>query len=72
MQCSHPPCTCDVTYQGDFCSETCRNVSADEQGLCPCEHSTCQANRGIYEPGETVGDTPLGEGLIPKDTPPLT
>lgn len=70
MQCAHPPCTCAVTYQGEFCSELCDKVSADGTGLCPCEHSTCEANRGIHEPAEVVGETPLGEGLIPRDQPP--
>lgn len=69
MQCTHQPCTCQVTYDGDFCSDACRNVSAAVPGPCPCDHPTCEGNKGVYQPGDVVGDTPLGEGLVPRDAP---
>lgn len=68
MQCSHPPCTCTVTYEGDFCSDACRNVKAAEM-LCPCDHAECFANQPTHAPQE-LGNAPLREGVLPPDLPP--
>ncbi len=60
MQCSHGPCTCQVTYEGDVCSEACRNAMAATDGTqCPCGHALCAGSQGLYQPGGGQAVDPL-------------
>ena len=42
MECSHPPCTCNVEAEGDTCDPEC-GVALDPD-VCSCAHPGCEGH----------------------------
>jgi len=43
MECSHEPCTCQVSEAGQFCGEAC-GLGMDRGPFCNCGHPQCEAS----------------------------
>jgi hypothetical protein len=52
QRCAHPACTCTVPAGQSYCSEHCRQVTADPQPGddsegCRCGHRACQPEQSL-------------------------
>jgi len=41
-KCAHPPCTCPVSSDSDYCSAQCAAVEDTPDIDCRCTHQDCE------------------------------
>jgi hypothetical protein len=45
-KCAHPPCSCHVQGDSDYCSAQCAAMEKTPDIACECHHSGCKGNIG--------------------------